>query len=86
MKREDVYKSIDSERDYQDARWGSTQDEDYVAYPISQYIIDLEVHLNKLKMHGYNMDHINACEEIRKIGALAVKCGEVHGINDRCTR
>ena len=83
MKRKKVYDCIDSERDYQDSKWGSPQDEDYKSYPITQFIVDFEVHLNRLKEHAYNIDNEASLEEVRKIGTLAVKCGEVHGMKPR---
>lgn len=83
MKREDVYKAIDSERDYQDSFWGKVDDPNYVSYHPSQFLIDIEIHLNKAKQANYKIDMKSVMDEIRKIGALAVKCGEVHGIEKR---
>lgn len=83
MKRTEVYKAIDSERDYQDKRWGVTDDPNYVSYEPSQFIIDIEMHLNKAKNANYNIDKEAIMDEMRKIGALAVKCGEVHDMKNR---
>lgn len=83
MTRDKVYKAINSERDYQDKRWGKTNDPNYVSYEPAQFLIDIEVHLNKAKMFNYNIDKIGVMEELRKIASLAVKCGEVHGLPER---
>jgi hypothetical protein len=83
MKRSDVYRTIDSERDYQDKRWGIVDDPNYQSYEPSQFLIDIEMHLNKAKEHNYNINKEGVLEEMRKIGALCVKCGEVHGMLER---
>lgn len=76
-KREHVYKCFDSERTYQTAKWGTHE------HPRAQFVVDIERHLNQLKDHCYNLDEKNMQEEVRKIGALAVKFGEVHGMAPR---
>jgi len=76
--RKQVYRAIDSERDYQDNRWGVLDDPNYVSYEPSQFLIDIEIHLNKAKAANYNIDKEGVMSELRKIAALAVKCGEVH--------
>lgn len=83
MKREEVYKAIDSERDYQDSKWGDVNDPDYVSYEPAQFLIDIELHLARAKQANYNIDKEETLNELRKIAALAVKCGEVHGMNAR---
>jgi hypothetical protein len=83
MKRKEVYEAIDSERDYQDLRWGLTDDAKYVSYEPSQFLIDIEIHLNKAKLLNYNIDKVGVMNELRKIGALSVKCGEVHNMPKR---
>lgn len=83
MKRQEVLEAINSERDYQDKRWGLIDDPNYVSYEPSQFLIDIEIHLNKAKQANYIIDKIGVMEELRKIGALAVKCGEVHSMPKR---
>ena len=83
MERNNVYEAINSERNYQDEKWGVTNDPNYVSYEPSQFLIDIEIHLNKAKLHNYNIDKISVMEELRKIASLAVKCGEVHGMPER---
>lgn len=83
MKRQEVYEAIDTERDYQDSKWGVTDDPNYVSYEPAQFLIDIEIHLNKAKQANYNIDKEAVMSELRKIGALAVKCGEVHNMPKR---
>ena len=83
MKRDVVISCIESERDYQDKNWGSPHDDNYVSFPMSHFILDLENHLNKMKSCCYNIDNDGVMDEMRKIGALSVKFGEVHGMNKR---
>lgn len=83
MNREKIYKVIDSERNYQDKKWGSPESKDYVKYPSSQFLIDIEKHLSDAKTAQYQINEIEVKEQIRKIAALCVKFGEVHGLNFR---
>ena len=83
MERKKIYEAIDSERDYQDSMWGDTQDPDYTSYVPAQFILDIELHLNKAKAHNYKLNKEETMNELRKVAALAVKCGEVHEMNKR---
>ena len=83
MKRHEIYTAIDSERDYQDLKWGVVDDPNYVSYEPAQFLIDIEIHLNKAKQANYNIDKEGVMNELRKIAALAVKCGEIHGMTKR---
>jgi len=71
MKRDDVYKLIDGERDYQDKKWGASKETvDRFAAHISEYSYNLLNTQDKL-------------EVIREIAALCVACMEQHGAPDR---
>jgi hypothetical protein len=83
MQRLKIYQAIDTERDYQDSKWGVLNDPNYVSYEPSQFLIDIEIHLAKAKLANYNIDKNEVMSELRKIAALAVKCGEVHGMTER---
>ena len=83
MKRKEVYEVLDSERDYQDLRWGDVHANDYKSYPPSQFCVDFRKIINDLELSCYHMNKIVTSDCIRKIGALAVKYGEVHGMNKR---
>lgn len=79
MKRKKIYKAIDSERDYQDLKWNDPKESKLPA----EFLIDIEIHLNKAKKHNYDIDYDGVMDELRKIAALAVKCGEIYGIDKR---
>lgn len=84
--RKKVYEALDGERRYQDIKWGTIDDPKYVSYEPSQFLIDIEIHLTKAKQANYNIDREGVMSELRKIGALVVKCGEVHGMPERGLR
>lgn len=81
--REKIYKAIDTERDYQDSKWGIVDDPNYQSYDEAHFILDIEEHLNQAKKAMYNIDRTEVMNQFRKIAALAVKCGEVHGMPER---
>lgn len=78
MDRTRVYKVIDSEREYQEQKWG-TQEKDLLSY-----ITILEDYINKAREAWYKGD-TQAMDVIRKLGALCVACAEEHGIRPRKT-
>jgi len=86
MNRQDVYKRIDGERDYQDATWiarrtlEGTPDEEK---PVAEWINYIEFHLAKAKDRVYHLDTQGALAEIRKVTALGVRTMEIHGAPER---
>jgi len=82
MNRQDIYKRIDGERDYQDVNWGSrrqmdgTPDEEK---PVAEWINYIEYHVSKAKEKVYHLDTVGATAELRKVAALAVRAMEIHG-------
>lgn len=82
MKREEIYKEIDKERDYQDKKWkdGDVPDRDK---DIAEWVNYMEFHLHKASNKIYNMDKEGALDEIRKVTALGVCAMEVHGCPSR---
>lgn len=80
MERQEIYKRIDAERDYQDMVWKSDVD---VKKPVSEWILYIEYHLNKAKNFNYHEDKENALAELRKIAALAIRGMEIHGCPER---
>ena len=86
MERNRVFTAINSERDYQDKKWGSLDDPNYVSYEPSQFLIDIEIHLAKAKELNYKINKIGVMDEMRKMAALCVKCGELHGMYPRTTK
>lgn len=86
MKRTEIYKNIDGERDYQDANWGSrrqmdgTPDEEK---PVAEWVNYIEYHISKAKERIYHLDTEGATAELRKVAALAVRAMEIHGCPER---
>ena len=81
MERNDVYKMIDGERNHQDTRWhGEIPDSEK---SVAEWLTYIEIHLNKAKTSVYNLDKIEALNELRKIAALSVCALEVHGCPPR---
>ena len=91
MKREDVYKSIDSERDFQNDIWKGTKSsrqpsdapnamertiDEYALY-VARYTAIL------VEVCGSTDFQKNKLEIFRKIAALCVACGESHGMPKR---
>ena len=85
--REDVYTAIDTEREYQDGKWGDTlsggrpgdgsRSVDEFALYIVGYANDLLVNASHFGDEGDKLDII------RKIGGLATACMEQHGAPHR---
>ena len=87
--REDVYKSIDGERDYQVKRWGEDQETE-----INSFILYMEYHLQRARQiastarDGNNSPGAtgqNSLDCIRKVTALGVACMEKNGAPQRAT-
>ena len=85
--RNEVYAAIDSERDYQDKRWGATASSgnpgagertiDEFALYISAYADDLK------DIASHALDPDNKLAWVRKIAGLCVACLEQHGAPSR---
>jgi len=85
MKRTDVYKIIDGEREYQE---NMIQHQDKVQQantPIAMWIIYMEEQLLRARTDIYNMDEIRALEFIRKCTAVGVACMEHNKTPERKT-
>lgn len=74
MQREQVYQLIDSERDYQDEKWGNLD------HSIDELILYISAYSNELvKIAGTTLNRDEKLNFVRKIGGLAVACLEKHG-------
>ena len=85
MERSEIYKAIDSERKYQDTV-RKVEDKDITPdseKSVADFIIFIENKLNKAKKDIYNLDKEGALDNVRKIAALCVACGEGHGFKER---
>jgi hypothetical protein len=86
--RQAVYAAIDSERDYQDSRWGATLSGDRVPGPgqsggdrsLDEFILYIAGYTNDAV---HNASHFSNTEEklniVRKIAGLCVVAMEQHG-------
>ena len=86
MKREDVYKLIDGEREYQLNRSEimnaekPNRDEDH---HVADWIIYMEAHLEDAKKALYSFNTALALSHIRKATALGVACMENNETEER---
>ncbi|MBD3197441.1 MAG: hypothetical protein GF317_20470 [Candidatus Lokiarchaeota archaeon] len=91
MKREEVYKAISSERDYQNELWNGTKSSQQpsgapnaMERTIDEYALYVTRYTNRLIEVCGTTDHPEEKLEIfRKIAALCVSCGESHGMPER---
>ena len=81
MNRERVYDAIDSERRFQDERWGTVREH---PHEVGSWILIMEKLLaDAREAWAGSAGDIKALEEIRKVAAVAVACGEQHGLQPR---
>jgi hypothetical protein len=81
MTREDAYKVIDLEREYQDRKWGGAEHDRQ--HSVADWIIFMEIFLNKAKEELRVRGEAGALEKVVKVTALGVACMENY--NDRQT-
>lgn len=83
LKREEVYKRIDGERDYQDERW--SHDKPGVgSHDVATYILFMRGYVDKaIQEATFGARHEICLPNFRKIAALAVRCMEGHGAMPR---
>lgn len=82
MKREEIYKVIDSEREYQESKWTNAS---HKTHEIEAWIIYMEYYLNRAKeeITLFTIDEGKSLDQLRKVVALGVACFEIHGIKER---
>ncbi len=79
--REEVYKALDGERDYQDHKFeGNRSAIDRTLDEFILYIVQYAQEAAKLTTH---MHESEALDWVRKVGALCVGCMETHGAPHR---
>jgi hypothetical protein len=90
VNREQVYKAIDAERDYQDERWGPFLSASREPLPehgmpggwrsIDEFVLYMQGYMNDLVYAAsHSADKTEALHIIRKVTALGVRCMEQHG-------
>jgi hypothetical protein len=86
MKREEVYKVIDSERDYQELMKKNHDSHVVEDFPLGSAITAIEYNLNELKNKWYTDKHPYKKETlnyIRKIAGICVQMGEKYNLPNR---
>ena len=81
MERSKVYAIVDTERDYQDRKWGTPAKR---PHEVGGWILLIDNALRQAKeaWAGQPNDHA-ALEEVRKVIGLGVACAEQHGLRPR---
>lgn len=86
MTREEVYKALDSERDYQIAGRGNAKRHEEFSNPLlpGEVILCMERILSEAREAWYRPDGLPyVAEDMRKLGAMAVQYGENYGMPAR---
>lgn len=82
-----VYAAIDTERDYQDARWGDSLSSDRPGNgerSIDEFALYISAYADKMVQQcGTFADPKAKLESIRKVAGLCVAAMEQHGAPDR---
>lgn len=86
MLRETVYKAIDTERYYQDFKWGEVGKthsfEEWFTY-IEDYVNEAKHVLSRTGSAPNEFGYEKASDIMRKVGAMAVCAMEQHGVRER---
>ena len=79
MEMHEVFRALGTEMAYQENKW-----KEQSHFSVSEYLIYMQHYLDKAFEAISTEDCINSCDttlnQIRKIGALAVACGQQHGM------
>jgi len=82
MRREEVYKIIDNERNYQDRKWGVMAHDE--GHGVNDFILYMQHYLTKsIAEATNNWSNEKSLDELRKVVALGIACMEVHGAPER---
>jgi hypothetical protein len=81
MKREDVYRAIDTERDHQDRKWGTVKEH---PHEVGAWLTLLRSLLTRAESawSGSPDDRL-ALSELQQLLAVGVACCEQHGVETR---
>ena len=84
MKREDVYKVLDGERDYQDSKWGVQTDQ---GKRTENFIVYMQAYLNQaVNDITFNKGDEKALDTLRKVVGLGIACFEINGVPKRTSK
>jgi|AntRauTorckE6833_2_1112554.scaffolds.fasta_scaffold00277_4 hypothetical protein len=84
IKREEVYKALDSERDYQDVRWKENPGQPETRESLDRSIDEFSTYIMAYAQQLQNVcastdDPTVKLDFVRKVGGLSVACMEAHG-------
>mgnify|MGYP000140154957 CR=1 FL=1 len=87
MKREEVYKAIDTERDYQDSRWNCDTTSSCGKHSPEEWYMYIENYVNEAK-HILSRENVQtaypkAMDIMRKIAAMSICSMEQLGVEER---
>lgn len=81
MLRNYVYRIVDSERDYQDRKWGTIE---MRGHEVGAWLLIMENALRQAKEVWASASNDDAAlEELRKLIGIGVACAEQHGLRPR---
>ena len=85
MQRDDVYRVIDSERDFQDEMTARDSNPEFVDMSMGDILLAIRHNLGLAESSWYpNAEPFEvSMEYLRKIAALSVKAGEKYGMKER---
>jgi hypothetical protein len=85
MERQEVYKKIDSEREYQEQMKKEKESHVVEDFPLSSAILAMEHNLKLAKDSWYynQAPYKESMKYIRKVAAICVQMGEKYGMKDR---
>jgi hypothetical protein len=83
LNREEVYKALDSERDYQDLRWNEKTTSTKGKHSVAEFVLFMEDYLAEARKFLSRNPEPEASElalaNVRKIAAMGVACMEQNG-------
>jgi hypothetical protein len=75
------YESIQTERDYQDRKWGAVSER---PHEVGAWLTLMQVHLRRAQEAWASAPNDRgALNELRKVLAIGVACGDQHGLPHR---
>ena len=85
--REEVYKAIDGERNYQDDRWNESTTTSAGLHSVTEFVLYMEHYLTEtrrlLSTQASPKAEQDGLDFIRKVTALGVACMEQNGVVKR---
>jgi hypothetical protein len=80
LSRNDVFKLISEERDYQNDKWHITEQSKYT---ISEWLTMIRKYLNDAENASFELNKTEAMSALRKIAALGIAAIEQNGCDSR---